>query len=105
LRTIGLSPEQLARVLLAWSAEGKVPKQGTRIRGVLPHEQLAEFILTTRETVTRTLNEFKDRELVAVRGSTRMVANREVLESSYGVQRSVTALLLGKNDKTSSKNH
>ena len=87
LRTVGLSasaPEKLARVLLDWSAEGKATKQGMKVTLPLTHEEIAEFIGTTRETVTRTLSEFKSRQLVALQGSTLMVSNRAALQTIGG---------------------
>lgn len=88
LRTVGLStsaPEKLARLLLDWSAGDKKTKEGTQVKLPLTHEEIAEFIGTTRETVTRTLSEFKHRQLVALNGSTLMISNREVLEAIGGV--------------------
>jgi CRP/FNR family transcriptional regulator len=84
LRTVGLSasaPEKLARLLLDWSVETKTTKQGTPIKLPLTHEEIAEFIGTTRETVTRTLSQFKSRQLVALDGSTLMISNRPALEA------------------------
>jgi CRP/FNR family transcriptional regulator, cyclic AMP receptor protein len=87
LRTVGLSasaPEKLARVLLDWSTGGKETKLGTQIKLPLTHEEIAEFIGTTRETVTRTLSEFKTRQLVELQGSTMMISNRAALETISG---------------------
>jgi CRP/FNR family cyclic AMP-dependent transcriptional regulator len=84
LRTVGLSasaPEKLARLLLGWSADAKDTKQGTQIKLPLTHEEIAEFIGLTRETVTRTLSEFKNRQLVTLQGSTLMISNRPALEA------------------------
>ena len=84
LRTVGLSTsaqEKLARLLLAWSAGIVQTKDGTRIKIPLTHEEIAEFIGTTRETVTRTLSDFKVRHLVAIQGSTMMIPSRAALES------------------------
>ena len=84
LRTVGLSAsaqEKLARLLLTWSAGIEQTKGGTRIKIPLTHEEIAEFIGTTRETVTRTLSDFKVRHLVAVQGSTMMIPNRAALET------------------------
>jgi len=84
LRTVGLSAsaqEKLARLLLAWSAGMEQTKGGTRIKIPLTHEEIAEFIGTTRETVTRTLSDFKVRHLVAIQGSTMMIPNRAALET------------------------
>lgn len=84
LRTVGLSasaPEKLARLLLDWSPDMKDAKQGTCAKLPLTHEEIAEFIGTTRETVTRTLGEFKSRHLVALEGSTLMISDRPALEA------------------------
>jgi CRP/FNR family transcriptional regulator, cyclic AMP receptor protein len=87
LRTVGLSasaPEKLARLLLDWSTESKDTKQRTQVKLPLTHEEIAEFIGTTRETVTRTLSEFKSQHLVALEGSTLMISNRPALETIGG---------------------
>lgn len=87
LRTVGLSasaPERLARLLLEWSGENKGPNQGEQIKLPLTHEEIAEFIGTTRETVTRTLGEFKNRQLVSLQGSTLSIFNRPALEAIGG---------------------
>jgi CRP/FNR family cyclic AMP-dependent transcriptional regulator len=84
LRTVGLSAsanEKLARLLLTWSAEMPKTKAGTRITMPLTHEEIAEFIGTTRETVTRTLSEFKNRRLITMQGSTLTIPDRAALES------------------------
>jgi CRP/FNR family transcriptional regulator len=84
LRTVGLSasaPERLARLLLNWSADGKQTQQGTQITIPLTHEEIAEFVGTTRETITRTLSDFKTRNLVTLQGSTMMISNRAALEA------------------------
>lgn len=84
LRTVGLSasaPEKLARVLLDWANEGKDSSSANSIKMPLTHEEIAEFIGTTRETVTRTLSEFKNRRFVALQGSTLMISNRPALET------------------------
>jgi len=88
LRTVGLSAsaqERLARLLLGWSAEGKETKQGIQITMPLTHEEIAEFAATTRETVTRTLSEFKSKNLVRLQGSTLLIPNRPALETLVGV--------------------
>ena len=88
LRTVGLATsaqEKLARLLLTWSAGLQQTKEGTQIKVPLTHEEIAEFIGTTRETVTRTLSEFKVRQLVAIHGSTLMIPNRAALESFANV--------------------
>lgn len=83
LRTLGLSasaPEKLAKLLLDFAATGQQTKEGTRIKLPLTHEEIAEFIGTTRETVTRTLSEFKSQHLVELRGSSLVIGDRDALE-------------------------
>jgi len=84
LHTLGLSAsaqEKLARLLLSWSASSQQTKEGSRTTLPLTHEEIAEFIGTTRETVTRTISDFKARHLVTIHGSTMMIPNRTALEA------------------------
>lgn len=88
LRTVGLSAsahEKLARLLLTWSSGSQQTKEGTRITMPLTHEEIAEFIGITRETVTRTLSEFKIRHLISIHGSTMMIPSRTALETYANV--------------------
>jgi len=84
LKTVGLSasaPEKLARLLLGWSVGGEETKLGTRITLPLTHQEIAEFIGSSRETVTRTLSDFRSRHLVTLKGSTLMIADRPALQA------------------------
>jgi CRP/FNR family transcriptional regulator, cyclic AMP receptor protein len=84
LRTLGLStsaPEKLARLLLEWATTGTETKHGTQIKVPLTHGEIAELIGSTRETVTRTLSQFKHRQLVTLQGSTMTISNRAALET------------------------
>jgi CRP/FNR family transcriptional regulator, cyclic AMP receptor protein len=99
LRTVGLSysaNEKLARLLLTWSAGAPKTKTGTRITLPLTHEEIAEFIGTTRETVTRSLSEFKSRQLISIQGSALNIPDRGALEDvanmseDYGEQQHST---------------
>lgn len=87
LRTVGLASsahEKLARLLLQWSSESKETPEGTRTKVSLTHEQMAECIGTTRETITRTLSEFKSKHLVTIKGATMMIPNRNALKAVCG---------------------
>src|ERR1700694_2507406 len=71
LRTVALSssaPEKLARLLLDWSDDQSL-ESGGRVRFSMTHEEIGQFIGASRETVTRTLSNFKTRQLVACQGS------------------------------------
>ena len=87
IRNIALSAssrQKLARLLLDWSVDGKETSEGTRISVPLTHEQIAECVGSTRETVTRILSEFKNRHLVALRGATIVIPNRSALAAVGG---------------------
>jgi len=83
LKTIGLctsAPEKLARLLLDFSAQEKQTKEGIRVRFPLTHEEIGEFIGATRETVSRTIAQFKNERLIDLHGATLTIQNRSGLE-------------------------
>lgn len=83
LRTLGLSasaPERLARLLLEWSEGAEQTQQGARVKMPLTHEEIAECIGSCRETVTRTMSDFRTKKLVTVKGSSVFIPNRAALE-------------------------
>jgi CRP/FNR family transcriptional regulator len=87
LRTVVLSSsvtERLARLLLEWGSTGKATGRGSRVTISMTHGEIGEFIGTSRETVTRTLSEFKLRKLAVIRGATLMISNRVALENVAG---------------------
>jgi CRP/FNR family transcriptional regulator len=84
LRTVGLSVTaqgRLAKLLLDMSAGAEQTKLGTKIQMPLTHEEIAEFIGSSRETVTRAFSEFKSLNLVTLRGSSLIISDRAGLES------------------------
>lgn len=87
LRTVGLSSsahKRLARFLLSWAAGTEEAKDGAIIRLPLTHEEIGEFIGTTRETVTRILSKFRQRHLISLHDSRLMIPSREALETFVG---------------------
>ena len=84
MRTIGLSHsagEKLARFLLEWAANYPEEKGQVRIKLTLTHEEIAQMIGSSRETVTRLLADFRKKQLVQVIGSTLLIKNKPALES------------------------
>jgi len=84
VRSLGLGHSasgKLARFLLDSSTAGRQTAQGTRVRFTMTHEEIGQVIGTSRETVTRTLGEFKNKHLVAVNGSVLLIQNNAALES------------------------
>jgi len=83
IRSLGLShsvSEKLARLLLEWASDGETTKEGIRIKIALTHEEIAQLIGTSRETVTRVLSEFREKKFAQLRGSTLMILNKPALE-------------------------
>ena len=89
IRSLGLSQttsEKLARLLLDWcDRTGEETARGTRIKVLLTHEEIAQMIGTTRETVTRLLSDFKRKKIVDVKGSSLFVTNKPLLEHMVSV--------------------
>ena len=82
IKTLGLtnSPaEKFAKLLLSWSADSKDTRTA-QVRMTLTHEEIAEMIGTTRETVSRLFSEFKKKDLMQVKGSTLTICNKPELE-------------------------
>jgi CRP/FNR family cyclic AMP-dependent transcriptional regulator len=83
IRILGLttSPaEKFAKLLLSWSLDSKDGGNGAQVRLTLTHEEIAEMIGTTRETVSRLFSEFKKKQLLQVKGATLTIRNRAALE-------------------------
>jgi len=83
IRTLGLSNspgQKFAKLLLNWSAESGDPRQSMHLHLTLTHQEIAEIIGTTRETVSRLFSEFKKRQLIQSRGTTLMIRNKPALE-------------------------
>jgi CRP/FNR family transcriptional regulator, cyclic AMP receptor protein len=50
----------------------------------LTHEEMAQLIGTSRETVTRTLSQFKKQKFLDMSGSTLVIRNKSALERMVG---------------------
>lgn len=87
MRSIGLShsaAEKLARFLLEWCASHGNEKGEIRAKLTLTHEEIAQMIGASRETVTRLFTEFKKKQLLQIKGSTLVVRDKAGLESLAG---------------------
>lgn len=88
LRTIGLSTsaqEKVARLLLHFSTGLSDARANSSLKLHLTHEEIASCIGSTRETVTRTLSEFKAKRVVTLHGRALTIEDREALEMIGGV--------------------
>ncbi len=87
MRTIGLSHsagEKLARFLLDLCAGHEDGRGEVKLTLTLTHEEIAQMIGASRETVTRLFAAFKKKQLLQVRGSTLIIKNKAGLESVVG---------------------
>ena len=73
------SAGKLAKLLLSWT-NGHDGDREVRVRTVLTHEEMAQMIGASRETVTRVLSDLKKRQLIRLEGSTLVIRNRIGLE-------------------------
>lgn len=86
IRSLGLShsaPERLARLLLEWTATTQNQTE-PKVKLALTHEEIAQIIGTSRETVTRVLADFRKRQIAVLKGSTLTIRNKSVLEKLVG---------------------
>ena len=83
MRTIGLSHsagEKLARFILDLTADHNSGKGAVKAKLTFTHEEIAQMIGTSRETVTRAFADFKKKNLLIVKGSTLTLKDRSGLE-------------------------
>ena len=87
MRSLGLShsaAEKLARFLLDWCASHGDGGVEIRAKLTLTHEEIAQMIGTSRETVTRLFADFKKREVLQIKGSTLVIRNQAELKGLAG---------------------
>ena|ERR1700688_4530234 len=83
IRTLGLtnSPaEKFAKLLLSWFPDSQGAGNDSQVTLILTHEEIAEMIGTTRETVSRLFSEFKKKQLLQLKGSTLIIRNKSALK-------------------------
>ena len=89
IRSLGLSQttgEKLAKLILDWCVqEGDETPKGIRLKVLLTHEEIAQMIGTTRETVTRLLSDMKRRKIIEIKGSTLLVMDKDQLENMVSI--------------------
>jgi len=74
--------EKVARLLLEWSMRhGQRTTRGIQISRLLTHEEMAQMISTSRETVTRVLNSFKRKQLIRAENGSWFILNLVALKA------------------------
>jgi len=82
VRSVGLPhsiSERLAKFLLETSAEGEIANGVIRTKLALTHDEIGQIIGTCRESITRTLSEFREMKIVELKGSTLTIRNKAAL--------------------------
>jgi CRP/FNR family transcriptional regulator, cyclic AMP receptor protein len=77
------SAGKLAKLLVSWMPQSERPAEAgeIRIRQSPTHEEMAQMIGSSRETVTRLMGDLKKKELIRLEGSTLVIRNRIALEA------------------------
>lgn len=75
------SAGKLARLLLSCSPNRVEPADEVRLRSAMTHEEMAQRIGSSRETVTRLLSDLKRKQLIRLDGATLVIRDRTALEA------------------------
>jgi CRP/FNR family transcriptional regulator, cyclic AMP receptor protein len=74
------STEKLARLLLSWVSNESHNRE-LRVHTEFTHEEIAQMIGSSRETVTRLLSVMKKKDLIRLEGETLVIPNRIALQA------------------------
>jgi CRP/FNR family transcriptional regulator len=69
---------------LGWCKPNHENNGSVHLKISYTHEEMAEMIGTSRETVSRLLKEFKERKLITLKGSDLVIPDKKKLEASIG---------------------
>lgn len=75
------SAGKLARLLLSCSPHQVEQADEVRLRSAMTHEEMAQRIGSSRETVTRLLSDLKRKQLIRLDGATLVIRDRTALEA------------------------
>jgi len=75
------SSGKLARLLLSCASSGAQASTEQKLRSAMTHEEMAQRIGSSRETVTRLLSSLKKKRLIRVDGATLVIRDRTGLEA------------------------
>jgi CRP/FNR family transcriptional regulator, cyclic AMP receptor protein len=87
--SLGLSDsvaDKLVKLFLNWSGNGNGPTGRIHLKNLFTHEEMAEMIGTSRETVTRALRYLRERDLITLKGSDLYIHDRQRLRAAIGTR-------------------
>lgn len=82
--TMSSSSQRMARLILEWSQEDSGIATSHGIKVALTHDEIAQIIGMSRETVTRTLASFRKQGIASLHGSTLLIQNMSVIHQLAG---------------------
>lgn len=89
---LGLSESvasKLANLFLGWSGNGNGVNGRVQLKNFYTHEEIAEMIGSSRETVTRALKYFREHDLITLKGSNLVIHDRQRLKAVVHSRRSM----------------
>lgn len=84
IRSLALSrtaSERVVQFLLEWATKGRETDEGLRVNIPLKHEEIAQMVGVSRETVTRTLTELKHKALITMKGPAMLIHDKSALKA------------------------
>ncbi len=79
------TPARLALLLFEWASGGQETRSGTQFHCAFTQAEIGDCIGTSRETVTRTFTDFRNHDLLEIRGSILIVRSRIALAAHVGL--------------------
>lgn len=78
--------DKLATLFLGWCKTRHEDGGGIHLKFPYTHEELAQMIGTSRETITRLLKSFRNRQLITQKGSVLIIPDKEKLAATIGTR-------------------
>lgn len=82
---------KLAKLFLGWSGNGNGGTGSVQLKNFYTHEEIAEMIGSSRETVTRALKYFREQELISLKGSDLVIHDRQRLKEVIKSRRAINS--------------
>jgi len=79
------APQRIARLILDWSLEDSGVATAHGMKVALTHDEIGQIIGMSRETVTRTLANFRMQRIAELHGSTLVIQNMAAVQRLAGV--------------------
>jgi CRP/FNR family cyclic AMP-dependent transcriptional regulator len=78
------APQRIARLMLDWSHDDSATARARGIKVALTHEEIGQIIGMSRETVTRTLADFRKQQIAHLHGSNLLIQNLPAIQKLAG---------------------